>query len=76
MVTPEVDRFAAELDEAFAHDIIFEEAPGHDWENRDHSVDELAWLYEFEETSTSSRSIDKRTKAAQAVDKLLETYWP
>ena len=35
-----------------------------------------AWLYEFDQMSTQSRPAEKHNPAAEAVDKLLASYWP
>ncbi len=40
-----------------------------------YSVDELAWLYEYEQADARNRSNSKEDPVEQAVDMLLSCYW-
>ena len=54
----------------------FEEHPASSAMKPDARLGKWAWLYEYDQISTWIRPSEKFNRAAEAVDKLLATYWP
>jgi hypothetical protein len=57
-------------------DAVLEEASVSDPTSWDAGFVELAWLHEFEQSSTLRRASDDNDPADAALDKLLASYWP